>query len=286
MCRKQFPLIPLVLFTLAVLTGGAVLSAHSGPAEPQFRLEARGPAQPLVPGEDITVQLVLSTAGPKSYGFLLGSIPQVFGIYIVGPKGPIQPDPTKVLPENWMHQQHSAATPIQVAKGLPYRVTISLADYFATKDPKQFGPGLYQVKLKFLETGLGMKTPLESRPVRVEIKPPAKTPQEARAAFPAQVRSVARTMPEARRKMLESRLGDPKQLAVGRQSYAAALARVTDTLSDRERPNLIIYGTLTDLRRAGDCWALQSTGHFGSEFSGYVDVNTGRLVFLWIIPEG
>jgi hypothetical protein len=232
--------------------------------------------------------VALSTsADGASFAFLFGSVPQVFGIYVQGPKGPVAPDPAKVLPENWMHQQHSAAAAIKVAKGQPWRLTLELADYFPVGDAQKFVPGKYQVTVKFLDIGLGLKTPIESGPVQFEIKGPPKTAAAAVATFQALARvAVARVKPQERRQFLETRVAATKYLKATRQSYKAARARIDETLTPAEKPNQIVHGALVDMSREGDCWTIESSGSSGREIVGYLDMATGRLVLVWIVPEG
>jgi hypothetical protein len=81
-------------------------------------------------------------------------------------------------------------------------------------------------------------------------------------------------------------LDDERKWSVGRQPFAEAWKRVDDTLTEKERKSQIIYGTLDGLRTAkGDCWAVQYFADFDG-IIGYLDARTGRLVFLWIPPEG
>lgn len=66
-----------------------------------------------------------------------------------------------------------------------------------------------------------------------------------------------------------------------------AFARIDDTLTERERKQLIIFGTLNTLENhEGTCWAVRSSGGFGSELVGYLDQETGEAVLIWIVPEG
>jgi RNA polymerase sigma factor (sigma-70 family) len=158
--------------------GKPVLLAMSGTAtsrtavaEPQLKLQVLGPAKTRTVGEEIKLEVVLSTDGDQSYEFLLGAFPQAFGVYVLGPWGAIQPDMTKVRPENWMHQEHSTAARIIVAKGKPYRTTVKLSDYFPVTDAAQFKPGAYQVNVKFYETRLKMSAPIDSGAMRFELAP-------------------------------------------------------------------------------------------------------------------
>jgi RNA polymerase sigma factor (sigma-70 family) len=257
------------------------------PAEPQLQLKAKGPATPLAPGETMSITITLSTTDDGLHTFLLGSIPQVFGIYVTGPKGPIPPDPTKVLPANWMHQQHSAAVPITVSKGNPWRLTLALGDYFPVGDANKFVAGAYQVTVKFHDMTLGMKTAIEAGPVRFEIKGAPRSAEEAIATFQVLAReAAAKAQPDARRQLLESRLGSTIKLKAVRQSFKEALARLHDTLTPAEMPNFIVHGAPVNVPDVGDCWTIESFGSGKSEVVGYLDAATGRLVLLWIVPEG
>jgi len=110
-----------------------------------------------------------------SYEFLLGSDPQVFGIYVLGPWGPVQPDLNKVRPENWMHQQHSAARRITVTPDQPFETKLRLADYFPVNDGNAFRPGLYQVNVKFYDIGLNMSCPADTGAIPFDL-PAAERP--------------------------------------------------------------------------------------------------------------
>lgn len=154
----------------AVLVGVSTMAPTTAP-EPALKLQVNGPTKPVAAGDDITLEVVVSTDGKQSHTFLLGSFPQAFGIYLLGPWGTVQPDLTKVGPENWMHQEHSAAAKITVAKGKPYRTTVKLSDYFKLTDPDVFKPGGYQVNVKFYESGWKMPAPIDSGAVRFELAP-------------------------------------------------------------------------------------------------------------------
>lgn len=58
------------------------------------------------------------------------------------------------------------------------------------------------------------------------------------------------------------------------------------TLSPEEQKTAILRGTIPDLKREGDCWEVHFFDGFGASLTGYRDVRTGKLVFLWLIPEG
>lgn len=63
--------------------------------------------------------------------------------------------------------------------------------------------------------------------------------------------------------------------------------RIDGTLTQVERESLILFGAINDLRgQSGDCWEIMSFGGFGNSIEGYLDANTGKLLVLWIAPEG
>ena len=116
------------------------------------------------------LDLEVSTDGDEPYDFLLGAPPQVFGIYVLGPWGPIEPDPKKIRPEHWMDQGHFKAQKVVISKGHPLRVKVPLSDYFAVGDPKVFKPGLYQINVKFYEAGLKVDSPLDSGAIAFRLQ--------------------------------------------------------------------------------------------------------------------
>jgi hypothetical protein len=148
---------------LVAITSIAVAS------EPKLKLRVIAPTKPVTVGDEITLEVVLSTDGEQSHTFLIGSFAQAFGIYVLGPWGAVHPDPAKVLPENWMHQQHSAAAKITVAKDKPYRTTVKLSDYFKVGESEAFKPGGYQVNVKFYVSEWKMSAPIDSGAVRFEL---------------------------------------------------------------------------------------------------------------------
>ncbi|MES2477191.1 MAG: hypothetical protein V4640_15510 [Verrucomicrobiota bacterium] len=148
---------------LAPITSIAVAS------EPKLKLQVIAPTKPVTVGEEITLEVVLSTDGEQSHTFLLGAFAQSFGIYVLGPWGTVQPDLAKVRPENWMHQEHSAGAKITVAKDKPYRTTVKLSDYFKVGESEAFKPGGYQVNVKFYESEWKMSAPIDSGVERFEL---------------------------------------------------------------------------------------------------------------------
>ena len=94
----------------------------------------------------------------------------------------------------------------------------------------------------------------------------------------SQKKGLARTMSERVQK---------KKLSGHLVSYRKIYDRVKDTLTPFERGTLVLYGELADLDRDGEAWVIESfTGCPCSEVAGCVDPKTGRLMFVWIMPEG
>lgn len=126
---------------------------------PVLRLELRLPTSPFPASRAITCHAVVHTENEQPLKFQVGSFPQVFGLYLLGPRGPVAPDPAKVRPENWMHGERSATTEITMKQGSPYDAEFNLLDYFRAQD---LPPGNYQLNVKFQETSLGMTEPLDA----------------------------------------------------------------------------------------------------------------------------
>jgi hypothetical protein len=108
---------------------------------------------------------------------------------------------------------------------------------------------------------------------------PPKTETEVQRAFLNQAQEILSDKQD-----LELLADD--QIDVRRQKFADALARVNGTLRDDEKTRMILYGSVTDLDRAGDCWSVEQLRGFKSSIAGYLDATTGEVRFIWIVPEG
>ena len=83
-----------------------------------------------------------------------------------------------------------------------------------------------------------------------------------------------------------SRLKDSgKDWGVGQQPYSVALERVEGTLRKDEK-DAIVYGTLDDLRKKGNCWRVEDARFSKRSVIAYIDVKSGKLVFAWRGREG
>jgi hypothetical protein len=139
-------------------------------SEPELRLEVKPSMGSGADADEVYLHVTLATTGKGRYEFRLGSFAQDFGIYILGPWGPVSPDPARIRAEQWLHQEHSKATLIQVSAARPYTVSVKLSNYFDLANPKQFKPGVYQVNVKFFEGRLGMRAPIDSGTVQFRIQ--------------------------------------------------------------------------------------------------------------------
>ncbi|MCH8047457.1 MAG: hypothetical protein IID44_27500 [Planctomycetes bacterium] len=111
-----------------------------------------------------------------------------------------------------------------------------------------------------------------------------KTAADARRVFHERAKAIG--LFKGRPKEWWSRLKDSgKQWHVRRQPYSVALKRVVDTLREDEK-DAIVYGTLDDLRKKGDCWHIEDLRGSKMSVIAYLDSKSGKLVFLWQPPEG
>ena len=76
------------------------------------------------------------------------------------------------------------------------------------------------------------------------------------------------------------------QPSATRIPFNQALKLVDSTLTEKERKTLVLHGSLADLKRTDNCWAVKFRGNRGGDIVGYVASETGDLVFVWFAPEG
>ena len=85
---------------------------------------------------------------------------------------------------------------------------------------------------------------------------------------------------------LRQQVFEEGRVAAQELQSAACQQVVTSSLSADEKKRLILFGTLDDLVPDRKVWAIANPGHFGNGFEAYIDQKTGKLLFLWIRPEG
>jgi hypothetical protein len=160
-----------VAFEIVAQVDALAKPPEQAASEPQLKLEALVPAKAPVVGEEINLEVVLSTDSDQTYEFQFARFPQEFGIYLLGPWGTIESDRGLGAGEKWFYADGAQPTRYTVTKGKPFRATVRLSDYFPTKDTKQFKAGVYQVNVKFYDDSLKLSAPLDSGPVRFELAP-------------------------------------------------------------------------------------------------------------------
>jgi hypothetical protein len=87
-------------------------------------------------------------------------------------------------------------------------------------------------------------------------------------------------------KILSQQIVEPGRVYAQLQPAADSLSGVSNSLSETEKAKLILFGRLDDLKIDRKVWAIRNPGTLGSGFEAYVDSKDGRLLLLWIIPEG
>lgn len=120
---------------------------------------------------------------------------------------------------------------------------------------------------------------------------PEAIPHDAGTAIESFQSQALAALPEAlhaeRRQFVVDTINDREHLHAAEMAIEACFQRIDGTLSLREREESILFGEIDDLRnRFGDCWEVTSFGRFGSGIEGYLDRATGKLLLLWIVPEG
>ena len=134
-------------------------------------------------------------------------------------------------------------------------------------------------------TALALRLLLKAQLIREETSVSDKKKQVVQL-FWSQIDTLIKKMPKEAKSYWSSQLNQPQKWMVKRQPFQSAFRRVSDTLTPEERKTLIVRGKLQDINRVGECWAIEYVGDYVNGMAAYVDVQTGRLVFLWMIPEG
>lgn len=85
--------------------------------------------------------------------------------------------------------------------------------------------------------------------------------------------------------LLSHLYAEPDRVFARLQTSSESLQRVSGSLSADEMKRLIVVGTLADLKPERQVWAVTNPGG-GPGFEAYLDAKDGRLIFLWVVPEG
>jgi hypothetical protein len=78
----------------------------------------------------------------------------------------------------------------------------------------------------------------------------------------------------------------PGQLQAGASTFDQFRRELDYSLMPAERRELILYGSPEGLPAAGACWRVESGGGFGAEIRACLDPTTGKVIVVWIAPEG
>jgi hypothetical protein len=136
-------------------------------AQAHCSIQVKPIASEVAASSDPAFEVVVRVRDAERLQLTYGSLAQYFGLYVLGPWGWQQPDPAKIRPENWMHQQVSSGKPVTIVADHPFRIRFKLSDYFAT-DPKHLKPGHYQLNVTFFVAGK-LAVPIDSGPISFTI---------------------------------------------------------------------------------------------------------------------
>ena len=140
----------------------------SASRESQGLILAASVVEDTVRSGDPVIEISISVSATEhSFAFLYAQhIPQVFGVYVLGPWGWVHPE--VVLPENWMHQEVMHGEMVKVMKGKPFNVRVRLGDFFNLEELRK-RPGQYQINVKWFVAGQGLEHPIDSGPISIPI---------------------------------------------------------------------------------------------------------------------
>ena len=92
---------------------------------------------------------------------------------------------------------------------------------------------------------------------------------------------VEPNLTEEQKQFINESTDDRNNLFAERTTYSIYMNQFTNFLSDADGQTSIVYGTVDDLNREGDCWDVQS--YFG--IGGCMDCKTEQIVFAYILTE-
>ncbi|MFL6606028.1 MAG: hypothetical protein ACJ8R9_32525 [Steroidobacteraceae bacterium] len=87
---------------------------------------------------------------------------------------------------------------------------------------------------------------------------------------------------------INGQIADSKNIRAEQITCGAAQKRssLLSSLAPDTRQKLIVYGSLEALKQRSSIWAVYNPGTNDAGFEAYLDASTGKLLLLWIIPEG
>jgi hypothetical protein len=116
------------------------------------------------------------------------------------------------------------------------------------------------------------------------------SPGDARAAFlSAWNLSVLPNLRENERESfaaIDQAMRDAPEKLTAKTEPCRESRALVERINREVRYDFVVYGTLADLDRDGDCWRVMYEGGMNLEAIGYLDAATGRLLLVWRVPEG
>ncbi|MBE7498135.1 MAG: hypothetical protein HS117_24615 [Verrucomicrobiaceae bacterium] len=116
---------------------------------------------------------------------------------------------------------------------------------------------------------------------------PPKSPEEAIKAFRSEWEAVLSPKLRASsfHEHLKHQVYEEGRVGAVAESSEKVHTNITNSLSPKKM-SLILYGKLADLKPDRKVWSVVNPGHSGSGFEALLDQKDGRVIFLWIMPEG
>lgn len=120
------------------------------------------------------------------------------------------------------------------------------------------------------------------------IDPALRTPEEVIAAFRALWRgSLAERLeknPHAGH--LDRHIFEPERVEARAGDSGEAHRTLMNTSKAEERAALSVWGSHSNLLPARPVWVISNPGSFTGGFQAFIDRKDGRLLYLWVPPEG
>ena len=146
----------------------AALSEKLTDSGPGLKLTAALSADRIRHTDDITVTLRIESTDGRKHTFSIGAIPSCFGIYVLGPWGPVPSHSVR----NWMHGQMSGARQVVITPDKPFTIQFRLSEFFRISAadavphhrPTEITPGEYQLNIRFFAEELLIPEPVSCGP--------------------------------------------------------------------------------------------------------------------------
>jgi hypothetical protein len=133
-------------------------------------------------------------------------------------------------------------------------------------------------------------SPLPATAAPAATTPRLASPGDAQAAFlSAWNLSVLPNLRENEREpfaAIDQAMRDAPEKLTAKIEPCRESRTLVERINREVRYDFVVYGTLADLDRDGDCWRVMYEGGMNLEAIGYLDPATGRLLLVWRVPEG